>query len=107
MNLRYYFNPMSGVIEFLLYRRLPNGTRQVVKPINLEIITLENSESSEATFTLPEYEGRELLKDLAEELDKNGIKTSKDAKMEGTLEATRYHLEDMRKLIFKTTAPVK
>jgi len=25
--------------------------------------------------------------------------TSKDAKIEGTLEATRYHLEDLRKLL--------
>lgn len=42
---------------------------------------------------------QEFLQALAEALDKNGIKTDKDAKIQGTLEATKYHLEDMRSLL--------
>ena len=36
---------------------------------------------------------------LAEALDERGIKTDKDAKIQGTLEATRFHLEDLRKML--------
>jgi len=39
------------------------------------------------------------LEALAEALDGAGIKTDK-AKAEGLLEATKYHLEDMRNLVF-------
>lgn len=35
---------------------------------------------------------------FAEALSKRGIKTDNDHKIAGTLEATKYHLEDMRKL---------
>lgn len=38
------------------------------------------------------------LQAFAEALDKHGIKTDNDHKIAGTLEATKYHLEDMRKL---------
>lgn len=39
------------------------------------------------------------LQSLAEALDEQNIKTDKDAKIQGTLEASRYHLEDLRKLL--------
>ena len=42
---------------------------------------------------------QDFLQGLAEALDKQGIKTDKDAKIQGTLDATRYHLEDLRKLL--------
>jgi len=38
------------------------------------------------------------LQAFAEALSERGIKTDNDHKIAGTLEATKYHLEDMRKL---------
>jgi len=38
------------------------------------------------------------LQAFAEALSEHGIKTDNDHKIAGTLEATKYHLEDMRKL---------
>lgn len=38
------------------------------------------------------------LKAFADKLSDLGIKTDNDHKIAGTLEATKYHLEDMRKL---------
>lgn len=40
-----------------------------------------------------------LFSALAEFLDKNGIKTDNDHKIQGTLDAQRAHLEDLRKLL--------
>lgn len=42
---------------------------------------------------------QDFLQALAEALDDRGIKTDKDAKIQGTLEATEYHLEDLRSLL--------
>lgn len=41
------------------------------------------------------------LKAFADALATFGIKTKNDSKNEGLLEATRYHLEDMRRLAFE------
>lgn len=38
------------------------------------------------------------LQSIAEAFSNFGIKTSNDHKIEGTLEATKYHLEDMRQI---------
>ena len=38
---------------------------------------------------------------LADGLAAKGVKTANDSKAEGLLEATRVHLEDMRKIVFK------
>jgi hypothetical protein len=40
-----------------------------------------------------------LLSSLAEELSKNKIKPESDSKLIGTLDATKYHLEDLRRLL--------
>ena len=43
----------------------------------------------------------EFLEKFAEALGQMGIKTDNDHKIQGLLEATKYHLEDMRGLVFK------
>jgi len=45
------------------------------------------------------YLDSDMLKPLAEALDNIGIRTDKDAKIEGKFEAQNYHLEDLRRLL--------
>lgn len=52
------------------------------------------------TLRLP-YQDQGLMKKLAEVLSDKGIKTDNDHKIQGILEATKNHLEDLRKLIFE------
>lgn len=59
----------------------------------------------EFLIRISDYIAHEFFLALAEALDKQGIKTDKDAKIQGTLEATRYHLEDLRKLLKLKTTP--
>ena len=72
------------------------GLRYVAKPLELEF--------EQVTVGMP-VKGPTLTLDsatmqqFAEALDKEGIKTDKDAKIEGLLEATRAHLEDTRTLL--------
>lgn len=62
---------------------------------------LNDDEQCPENFMLHLHYGmdQEVFKALAEALDEQGIKTDKDAKIKGTLEATRFHLEDLRKLL--------
>jgi len=50
----------------------------------------------EFVMKIPNHLVSPLFKALAEALDKQGIKTEMDAKIEGKFEATKYHLEDLR-----------
>ena len=53
----------------------------------------------EFIMTISNFLANDFLEALAEALDQQGIKTDKDAKIAGTLEVIKYHLEDMRKLL--------
>ena len=75
------------------------GQIAIAEPLDLTLRLVEEGHSVKPTLQLKEWEAHELLLALAEALDEKGMKTSKDAKMEGTLEATRYHLEDLRKML--------
>lgn len=52
------------------------------------------------TLRLSEFYAKELLSGLSREMDAMGIKPDSQTKLEGILVATKYHLEDMRKLVF-------
>ena len=56
---------------------------------------------------LPGRLGEEVMQAMADAFSKRGIKTDNDHKIQGTLEATKYHLEDLRKLLKLTNPPSK
>ena len=98
--VKIYYNPMSDIFEMLFMEDMGNGKRAVVLPMKMELKVIERGEKIEAASL--QMDGdiyRPFMKAMAEALDKEGIKTDNDAKLEGTLSATRYHLEDLRELL--------
>ena len=79
------------------------GKSRVINLFTQEVRELKEYEQipEEFILKLSRWVSQDILQGLAEALDKNGIKTEKDAKIQGLLEATKYHLEDMRSLVFK------
>lgn len=53
----------------------------------------------EPSLHLPGRLGEEVMQAMAEAFSKRGIKTESDHKIQGTLEATKYHLEDLREML--------
>ncbi len=53
----------------------------------------------EFILKLPWNISQEIEKALAEWLSKKGVRPDDNAKIEGTLQATRYHLEDLREML--------
>lgn len=71
------------------------ATFQIAKP--LEFVNSKMGEVTEAMMRLSNEEAQ----DLADQLFACGISPSKLAGSTGQLAAVSYHLEDMRKLVFK------
>jgi hypothetical protein len=67
-----------------------------------KIVKIQNAVSARSDGLYFARLEREQLKALADGLANYGVKTDTDAKLQGTLEATRYHLEDMRAIALKT-----
>lgn len=84
---------------YLVEDNFPGGRKMIVKPMHMELEELVPGHHAEPSLTLAGTMALEFTKAMAEALDRAGVKTEKDAKIEGTLEATRYHLEDLRRLL--------
>ena len=90
---------INGVEIYIFKDR--DGKRYVAKPVILEFEEIKLGERVYPTLCINPFEATEFLKSLAEALDKQEVKTENDYKIQGILEATKYHLEDMRRLVFK------
>ena len=53
------------------------------------------------TFAINEGMSKPFLQAIANELHKLGIKAEKEPVLENEMTAVKYHLEDMRKLVFE------
>ena len=89
----------AGIAIIVFDRR--KGQNSVINLYTGETKVLKEFEEIPFEFMMKisNFLANDFLKALAEALDQQGIKTDKDAKIAGTLEATKYHLEDMRKLL--------
>lgn len=88
----------SHSVRVLLYEKRGDEI-YLAKPINLVFEKQQQGSIWEPTFTV--YHAASFLKSMSEALHQMGIKPDHQSKTEGLLEATKYHLEDMRKLALK------
>lgn len=92
--------PMGQVEIFIFTERL--GKWFMAKPVifDFEEVT-DQSHMVKATLTLGIGVGELFLKELSNALGGLNIKPESQSKLEGILEATEFHLKDMRDLVFK------
>ncbi len=89
----------ANSLEVAIVDEREDGSSRSVKPVELEFEDVQEGEYIKPAFVLRHRMAKSFMGAMAEVLDKQGVKTDKDAKIEGTLDATRYHLEDLRKLL--------
>ena len=92
-------NPAYDVTEIYITAKGGHGQNLLVKPMDFIFEETSVGTYHPPSIRLDNIHATEFLTALAEALDEKGIKTDKDAKIQGTLEATRYHLEDLRELL--------
>lgn len=109
MKIKVIKEPWNDSLSVLLYQEVNEksyGKRWVVKPIELKLEEVKEGDQVKSTFDIPFTETHEFLKSMAEMAESMGIKTDKQevAEQKGgvILEATKYHLEDMRRLVFES-----
>ena len=94
-------NPMTEAIGIYFGMQDSEGFK-VAKSVKLEYEKIdEGALDVEPTLTIPSYLGSDFLKTLLNAIENQGIKSESTSKTEGLLEATKYHLEDMRKIVFE------
>lgn len=99
MKVSVYRVPWNGEIGIMFWEER-NGKVYAAKPCDLVFEEVaEGTFNSRPTLSISHFYAPAFLKALAEELDHQGVKTDNDSKIQGTLEASRYHLEDLRKLL--------
>ena len=86
LQLVFYENRSDGVYAYNPYTKIIKKIDQNTMQIPEEFIA-----------HLPKQD--DTLKELADAIANMGIKTDSDFKIQGLLEATKYHLEDMRSLL--------
>lgn len=92
-------DPFSFTLGIAFVRR--SGLRRyVARPVELQFEEIQEGEAFGKPTLQLDWDIAELfLKAMAEALDEQGVKTDKDAKVAGTLEATRAHLSDLRQML--------
>lgn len=99
MEIEIYNIPFRKSVEIMFFKETPEG-RYRTKPMTIEWEKERPGEVyPKASLTVEGGDSETFLQVLAEALARHGVKTDKDAKIEGTLQATRYHLEDMREML--------
>lgn len=100
-------NIMNFNTKFFLYYESDKEI-YVVQPLGEMSIKKYEGENVDPTFTMNTNDTHSFLKEMAELAEKRGILTdsqlNKESKTVGVIESTKYHLEDMRKLVFKEKA---
>ncbi len=64
-----------------------------------EILSEGDPYPEDYILKIPNHLVEPLFRSFAETLDKRGIKTPNTHKIEGQLDSTKYHLEDLRKML--------
>ena len=97
MELR-IFDDVTRRCVSMVFVDVRNGRDYFAKPVELEFYEPEKFSMIEPTLRIDSWRGQALLKSMAEELERYNIKPESQHKLEGVLEATKFHLEDMRKI---------
>lgn len=106
MSIKVYIDYQEYTRKLCLYVFMehPNGQRSLCVDLNMMEFSEpidDNVVIDKPTLTLNDMVARPLLQCIVNEAKKIGIVADKTPVLENELTATKYHLEDMRQLVFK------
>ena len=97
--IKIYNEPWKDIVSFVvMYREGMDTYCAQTSKLEFKKIDADNRKLV-PLFELPKELADQFFKALAEALDEKDIKTDNDFKIKGLLDATKYHLEDLRKLL--------
>ena len=99
MKAKIYVHPEWGDVSIIFYEDYPDGRRAFAEHIDLLFKIHEPGTKIEPTLNLPSHLATDILQSLADQIREQGIRHKQDELNDGELRATKYHLEDLRKLL--------
>ena len=94
-------DPAIRGTKIYIYNEKPDGSIEIFKPVTLEAESLEPAEEAQPTLTFDRRMGDVFLREFANALIVAGYKPDEIKSHDKQVEAIKYHLEDMRRLVFK------
>jgi hypothetical protein len=88
-------------LNIFIIEKKPDGRKFIAKPVNLTFETMPDHITVEPSIEIPGEYSREFLQSFADAIEKTGIRPTGKPVLENELTATKYHLEDMRTLVFR------
>lgn len=101
MKVKFGSEPGFGGTSVFFYIKNKHNVTSIAAPIEISFIEKNDMEIMEPTFKLSDYDSMEFLQSMADELHRLGIKATAAPILENEITSVKYHLEDMRKLVFK------
>ena len=103
MALEIFLNAVDHLDELHVYiieRDVDGRTTAIARP--MDIIFDRRQEGTvvdSPTLRIGRPHSQSFLKAWSDALERQGVKPESDAKLKGTLEATRFHLDDLRSML--------
>lgn len=94
------YNACLGQTEIYFFIK-ENGKFYIAKPMKFEFTAVEENTICEPSIKLGINTSVPFLQAMANLCHEHGIKPEKEPVLKNELDAIKYHLEDMRKLVFK------
>jgi len=94
-------DPVINGTSMYIIRDLDDGRVEYFKPTMMESTIQDGSLEIEPTFRFSHRVGESFLQSLSEALVRIGFKPDAIKAKENEVSAMKYHLEDMRRLVFK------
>lgn len=96
------YEDYAARLNFYIFRINPEGSRDLCTSMDrMEFVPYEeNTVIEQASFSLTGRVVDPFLKEMANALSKIGIRADGEPVIENELTAVKYHLEDMRSLVF-------
>ncbi len=103
LNVILRYDHVFGIVDvWLVYFNQATGERTVVNPMQLSITTgVKSGETPEPTMRFTDELAAQFLQGFANGLAEAGYKPDELKAQACELNAVKYHLEDMRQLVFK------
>ena len=98
LEVRTHEDPWSGDLKIAILEHEGRNTR-IAKPVLLEMEPLPEAQRIKPTIVIPRHYAAAFMRSLTEAVDKSGMRPPAMELMRGQLEATKYHLEDLRRLL--------
>ncbi len=98
MKVKIYHEEPFNELRIILYEE-NNGKKYIVKPMKMVVEEYREGQYTEPSLRISGATATEFMQEMANEIKTQGIRTDIDKINEGSLVATKYHLEDLRKLL--------